>query len=288
MKTVLLLALGDTIAHRRGSVATGAELVASLGTLPVRVVAEDLMAEPSWDVSTGTMLAVARRVRSALVDDEFAGVVVSHGVDNLGEMAFLTDLLVSARGGIVFTGAFQGWDASGSDGPRNLADSLVAAGDPVLARAGALVCLDGKLHPARTFALGGAPVLDLDELPERWPEFRGEPETDVALLRVYPELPSAVIDTLVDRGARAIVLEGTGRGSVPVELFGTIGGVSSWDIPVVVAGRGRGDSLGAGMVQQMGAISARWLSAGHARIATMVALGNGGGAKAVAEWFDRI
>jgi L-asparaginase len=295
VKRVLLLATGDTIAYRpsMASVATGAELLAAAGEVSVKVTVEDVMAEPSWDTSVGTMLGLARRVRKALREDGFDGVVVTHGVDTLEETAFLTDLMVTARGGIVFTGAFRYLDDPLSDGPRNLADSLVAAADRRLANVGAVVCLDNRLHAARWVTLGAGfssdPGLDLDDPPPRWPEPKGEPETDVALIKTYPGMPVSIINTAVDAGARGVVLEGTGAGSVPVELFGTISGLSGWDIPVVVASRARfGEPLGADLVRQMGAISARGLPAGHARIAVMVALGSGGGVSAVREWFDQI
>jgi L-asparaginase len=292
MRHVLLVATGDTIAYRpgRSRIATGAELLATVGSLPVKVTVEDVMAEPSWDTSPGTMLGLARRVRKALADDGFDGVVVTHGVDTVEETAFLTDLLVTARGGIVFTGAFRHLDAPDSDGPANLAASLAAAADPKLAGKGALICLDEKLHAARFFTLrhvidGG---VDIAEVPGRWPEPKGEPETDVALIKTYPGMTSAAVNAVVDAGARGVVLEGTGSGSVPGELFTTIHELTGWDIPVVIASRfaARGQDIGPMIALRMGAISAGRLSAGHARIALMVALG--GGVDAARDWFATI
>jgi L-asparaginase len=299
---LLLVATGDTMAHRKSGVATGRELLELVGPPPMRVVVEDTMAEPSWDMSVSTQLALARRVRKALAEDEFDGVVVTHGVDTLEETAFLTDLLAGpARGGIVFTGAFHPLSAPEPDGPDNLTASLIAAADPALRGAGAVVCIRNELHAARwaRLALGftSAPRPMLGRVargevrleskpPPRPPVAGAEPESDVAVLRTYPEMPESLLTTVTDLGARGVVLEGTGVGNVPVELFGTIMGLTQMDIPVVVTSRAYLTEIG--LAERMGAIGAPGLTAQQARMALMVALGEGGGVKAAQRYFESL
>lgn len=302
---VLLLATGDTMAHRRASVATGAELLEAAGPVGTRVVVEDVLVEPSWDTSTATQLALARRVRSALAADGFAGVVVTHGVDTLAETAFLTELVAgpaAARGGIVFTGAVASLAEPHADGPANLADAITLAADPAARGAGALVCLGGEVHAARWAALADPtrpaaftsvphPVLGrvtrgqvrLAPHPPRPPRAPAEPETDVAVLSVYPDMPSSLVAWVTDAGARGVVLVGTGAGNVPVELFTAVYESVSMDIPVVVASLV--PTTGIGLVGRMGAISACGLPPGKARVALMVALGDGGGVSVATAWF---
>lgn len=320
MTRLLLVTTGDTIAYRhhagRPSVASGAELLDTVapGTTTARVSTEDMLAEPSWDISPATMLALARRVRTALLDDGFDGIVVAHGVDTLAETAFLADLLAgpaAARGAIVFTGAIRCLDAPGSDGSRNLTASLGAAADPALRGLGAVVCAAGELHAARratladttrTAAFSSAPhqplgrVLDgraelTDTPPPRPPHVDGMAESDVALIKTYPGIPPALLMTAADAGARGIVLEGTGAGNVPVELFGTIGELTEWDIPVVLASRAHAAApdtrCGAGLATRLGAIPAPGLTGAHARSALMVALA-AGGVDVVRDWFARL
>jgi L-asparaginase len=300
--TLLLVATGDTIAHRDPGVATGRELLALAGPAPDRVVVEDVLAEPSWDTSVSTQLALARRVRKALVDDEFDGVVVTHGVDTLEETAFLTDLVAApARGAVVFTGAFRPLSAASPDGPANLAASLAAAADPALRGVGAVVCLGNELHAARWVTVTGGvtsaphPVLGrmIDGRarltatpPPRPPHSDGEPESDVALIKTYPDMPPSLLTTVTDLGAQGVVLEGTGAGNVPVELFAAIMGLSQMDIPVVVASRAHTSDIG--LAERMGAIGAAGLSASKARMALMVALGKGGGIEAAARYFGNL
>jgi L-asparaginase len=313
MRRVLLLATGDTIAYGQSRVASGTELLATVHS--DGVVVEDVMAEPSWDTSPATMLGLARRVRAALLDDGFDGVVVTHGIDTLEETAFLTDLLAGPaawRGGIVFTGAVRSLDEPGSDGPRNLAGSLAAAADPALRGAGAVVCFNDELHAARwatlvdatrVAAFSSAPYPRLGRVaegrvdlvaapPGRLPT--GEPESDVALIKTYPGMTPTLLSAVVDAGARGIVLEGTGNGNVPVELFTTISELTEWDIPVVIASRGHAYPgaledlpLGTGLAAKVGAIGARGLAPAKARCALMVALG-AGGVDAVREWFNAL
>ena len=324
VRRVLLLATKDTIAYSirpgRATVASGADL---LGLIPgdllaADVVVEDVLAEPSWDVSPATMLGLARRARAAILDDGFDGVVISHGTDTLAETAFLTDLMAGSaalRGAIVLTGALRRLDELSTDGPRNLASSIAAAADPTLAGAGAVVCVDDELHAARWVskidatavrAFSSAPNAVLGRVvgtrvemtgtpPPRPPEAGGEPESDVALLKTYPGIDSVLLTAVVDAGARGVVLEGTGLGNVPVTLFAAISDLTGWDIPVVVASRCRTRPVGltelpppAGLAAKVGAIGARGLAPEKARAALMVALGSAGGVAAARDWFDRL
>ncbi|MEN3612671.1 asparaginase [Plantactinospora sp. ZYX-F-223] len=323
-RRVLLLATKDTIAYSTSPgqerVASGAELLDAIppDRLAADVVVEDVLAEPSWDTSPGTMLGLARRARSAILADGFDGVVVSHGTDTLEETAYLADLLAGAaaqRGAIVFTGAQRQLDELSADGPRNLASSIAAAADPLLRGAGAVVCVDDELHAARWVsmvdattvrAFSSTPFAPLGRVvgervevigpaPPRPAEAYGEPESDVALLKTYPGMDSGLLTAVVDAGARGVVLEGTGLGNVPAGLFAAIAELTEWDVPVVVASRCRTRTVGlaelpppVGMAARVGAIGARGLPAGKARVALMVALGDGGGVAAARDWFDRL
>lgn len=317
MTRILLIATGDTIAYGRQRVLRGADLLAGLpaggvpaGPVHTDVTVEDVRAEPGWDISPATMLALARRVRAALLDDRYDGVVVTHGVDTVEDSAFLADLLAGpavARGGIVFTGALRRADDPDPDGPGNLAAAIVAAGDPVLRMAGAVVCAGGEVHAARWARLADAagpapftsdPVPPLGRVigdrvqligtpPSRPPRAQGEPATDVALIKTYPGMDGTLLAAAVDAGAAGIVLEGTGAGNVPASLLATISDLTEWKIPVVIASRARTGAtpgLGAGLAARVGAIDARGLSASKARIALTVALGTGS-ADGARQWF---
>ncbi|MEV6928633.1 asparaginase [Dactylosporangium sp. NPDC051485] len=311
---VLLLATKDTMAYRRrpAGIASGAELLAAV---PERrrgasVDVEDVAAEPSWDTTPATMIGLARRARTALREEGYAGVVITHGLDTLEETAYLCDLY--CPGPVVLTGAVRPLDALSSDGPRNLSAALTAAADPALTGAGAVVCLNDELHAARWATLADAagvaafssaphpplgrvagPAVELlAPAPPRPPAPRGEPEAEVALIKTYPGMDGTLLTAVTDAGARGVVLEGTGMFNVPASLLAAISDLVEWDIPVVVASRARArpvdlDALpmGVALAGTVGAIGAGTLSAAKARIALMVALGGGGGVEAARTYF---
>lgn len=331
----LLLTTGGTIGFwprpGRGAFAPGAELLAGVlagspagslaGPLAGRgagqVVVEDVAAEPSWDVQPGTMLGLARRVRAAVADEGFDGVVVTLGTDTLEETAYLIDVVVgeAARGaGIVVTGAMRAPGELSPDGPRNLAAALTAAVHPAVRGAGVLACLNDELHAAawvskidatNVAAFSSAPYPIVGRVaggavdlvappPPRPPAARGEPESNVALIKVYPGIDSVLLYAAADAGVRGLVLEGTGSANVPINLFAAIHDLITWDIPVVIASRCRTRAVplaelggGAEMVAKLGAIGARGLAPVKARAALMVALGSGGVDRA-RTWFSQL
>jgi L-asparaginase len=300
MPRVLLIATGDVIAYGQQGIRTAAELLDALPPAKGTVEPTDVLTEPAWDMTSSTMLMLARAVRTAVLDDGYDGVVVTHGLDTIEETAFLTDLLVgpaAARAGIVFTGAVRRPDELAADGPRNLAAALVAARDPALRLAGAVVCVDDDLHAARwatqvdaTAVAGfssaphppvgrvvGDRVEPLGTPPPRPPRAAGEPATDVALIKTYPGMESSVLTAVVDGGAAGVVIEGTGGGNIPTSLLAAISDLTEWGIPVVVASRCRAGVTGDpyGIAASVGAIGARGLAAPKARLALAVALGSG-------------
>ncbi|WP_426510804.1 asparaginase [Dactylosporangium sp. McL0621] len=279
----------------------------------VDVVVEDVLAEPGWDASPATMAATARRVRAALGEEGFHGVVVTHGADTIEEAAYLTDLVAGAAaalGAIVYTAALLPLDDPDSDGPGNLAAALTAAADPALTGLGAVACLGGELHAARWVrqaatsgpgAFTSAPYAPLGHVtggritltgtpPLRPPSPPGEPETNVALIRVYPGIEPTLLTAATDAGARGIVLEGTGALNVPVSLLAAITDLVAWDIPVVITSRAHATAPPRppdGLAASVGAILAPGLTAGKALAALMVALGAEGGVAAARDYFAR-
>ncbi|TCP56161.1 L-asparaginase [Tamaricihabitans halophyticus] len=318
---ILLLATGDTIAYRhhtgQSTVASASELLAGATwqRRNIRVVPEDYPAEPSWDADPASTLRLASRVHGALTNEGFAGVLVTHGIDTLATAAFLSELLagpMTTQARIVFTGAARCLDHAAGDARANLDDALTAVSDQGLTGYGAVICTAGQLQAARWAYLAeatgsarfgcatGAPVGRIADgrltltspAPAPFPATGGDPTADVAVLKAYPGMPPAQLSTLADTGTRGIVLEGTGAGNVPVELFGTIADLSEKDIPVVIATRARtggtppDPDCGAGLASKLGAIIVPDLPPEQARCALQVALGLGGVAE-VRDWFTR-
>ena len=199
---------------------------------------EDFTSVPSWDLHGDLALRLARRAREHAGRDGVSGVVVPHGTDTMEENVYLADLLLGDGGApVVFTGAQRAASEPDADGPANLRAAIRVAASSVARGRGAMICFAGEVHAARevrkvhTSALrafdspGYGPIGQVDgavvafrRLPERRgaPDLRLDPErleTRVDLVRLYAGADARFVRAAVAGGARAIVLEATGRGN---------------------------------------------------------------------------
>jgi len=186
--------------------------------------------------------AVADKIRKG-----YDGVIVAHGTDTMAYTgAALAFALRNLPVPVVLVGAQRSSDRPSSDAAFNLiAATLVAAKSEA---AEVLVVMHGetgdtyalahratkvrKMHTSRRDAfqsINARPVAKIYPF-ERRIELLQEPlrrrgskedlvvengfERKVALIKYYPGMDSEIIDFLVDRGYRGIVLEGTGLGHV--------------------------------------------------------------------------
>jgi L-asparaginase len=306
--TIFLLATGGTIASRRqpdGGVAvalTGARLLESVSavyTSDVEVL--DVTHGPSWNFDLATMASIAGVARDALVDGRASGVVVTHGTDTVEETLWLTDLLAfdaTAKGPIVFTASMRNAGEPDGDGPSNLRDALALAHSSEGVGRGALLCVDGEIHEARWVTKTDSQSVDtfksFGTRPYRRPPATGDVEPNVAVVRSYGGMDGDIVDWHLSRGARGVVVEGTGAGNVSGALLPGIERALSSGVPVVVATRcltGEvapiyGGPGGGHTLEGLGVIGAAELSAAKARLALGVALAVDPSIDAVRSWFE--
>ncbi len=334
-----LISTGGTIAstrHADGSVSaslSGRELLAGLparisaSTLagadtggvspqsgPTVEVAEveviDMSVPGSWNLSTQLACSIADVARSAL-EAGSNGVVITHGTDVLEETAWLAELIVrrtTALGPVVFTAAMRHADEFGGDGPRNLADALLLAADPVARDRGALICLNGEVHHARWATKQHSTALAAFISPGRGPVgamtatgpvfYAASPSPpppavtaadgttvlggDVAIVSSHWDINPGLIPWLLDSGVAGIVVEGGGAGNVNGNLADGVLAAIDAGVPVVVTSRCRSGSVapiyggkgGFATLAAAGAVGSNGLSAGKARLAMQVALAN--------------
>jgi L-asparaginase len=319
---VRVLATGGTIASRlddTGAVvpAVGAEeLLAAVPGLDAvaDIAVEEISRVNGWNVAPATMVTVAERARAAL-EAGADGVVVTHGTDTVEETLYLCDLLAgdaTGRGAIAFACAMRSGSDVSADGPRNLLHAVTVAASPEARGRGALLCVNDEIHAARwatktdttnvsTFRSPPAgPVGGMEhDRPRFWLDTPRRPphghrvELDVALLKAYSGMDDALLRFVVDRGARGVVVEGTGAGNLPGALLPGVEHALERGVPVVVASRcwtGRpqpiyGGPGGGVTLERMGVIRSNGLNAQKARLALMVALGLHGDLEALRAWF---
>lgn len=304
-----ILATGGTIAgsagsalergYRPGQVGV-AELLAAAGALGLaaRFDGRDIAAIGSQDIGWPQWDALHKQIFITLEDDEFDGIIVTHGTDTAEETAFLLDLTLPASRPVVLVGAMRPADAVGSDGMRNLANAVRVAGDPQAAGRGVLVVMSDQVFAAidvRKAGTGGAEAfrgfprgalatvtptsLDWFGPPDRagrearfdWPAELPK----VAIVTAYAGLEADAVACALSGGAKGLVLAGLGQGNAPTSV---IEALAASGVPVVRSSRVDQGSVDRNLEvddDALGFVAARGLGPAKARILLQVLLAGG-------------
>jgi L-asparaginase len=277
---------------------TGADLLASVPPVyATDVVVEDISHGASWNFDLETMAAVGRRARDAIIDGA-EGVVVTHGTDTVEETAWMADLVagdVTDRGSIVFTASMRNAGAPDADGPGNLRDALALARSAEGRGCGALLCVNRGIHEARWVTKMDSHALDtfrsFGVRPFRRPPSGDAIEPAIAVIRSHGGMDGSIFEWQLERGARGVVIEGTGAGNVSGAL---VPAIERAQVPIVVTTRCRtggvapiyGGPGGGHTLTGLGVIGGHELNAGKARVALAVAMGVDPAIDAVRTWFE--
>jgi len=296
-------------------------LVASVPGLHAlaRIRAEQPYSIGSQHLRSSHWLVLAARIRQALHDPDIDGIVITHGTDTLEETALFLDLICARGKPIALTGAMRPATALSADGPMNLYAAAAVAADPAAAGAGALVVMNDqifaphqacKAHTSRTDAfiardgtpLGlladGRPVWRVNaaraaaERPSLAKHFRELPDAlpRVDLLASQVDVDPALVSWLLERGARGIVVAGTGHGSLSTPLQEALREAVGRGCLVVRASR-----VASGPVQRgasvddeaNGFVAAGFMPPHKARLLVSVALAAGLSTPAIQHLFER-
>lgn len=309
---VVVVATGGTIASRQtadgGTAPTlgGDDITAAAGaTAPVRVV--DLMAEDSAALDLVRMQEIADAVAEALDDPRTTGVVVLHGTDSLEETALLVGLQCGADPRpVVLTGAQFVPDDPRSDGPANVAAALAIASGEVdaprhPATGGVVIAFGGRVLPAwgafkaRTDAADAFRRNDdgaaAPALADRRRAHDGVAGVRVDVVSVVPGGDALHLRASADAGARAVVLEALGSGNASPAVVEGVRRCVAEGVRVAVSSRVPEGALtatyggggGGHDLVAAGAVMARTLRAGQARILLAELLARGTADHQVAE-----
>ena len=205
------------------------------------------------------------RIKAVLIDDAYhtiaAGdyeyVVITHGTDTLEETAYLLDLVHNSEKPVCLTGAMRSAAEISPDGPVNLLCAVRTAASSEARGKGVLVVMNEEIHAARevvkshsanteTFVSpfwGPLGYVDPDRVVFRRNTLGRQsirpPELveDVHLIKLASGSDSLLIDFLVERNVRGLVLEAFGRGNVPPAALPGIRRAVEKGIPVVITTR---------------------------------------------------
>ena len=277
------------------------------------LVSEQVAQVDSKDMRQDIWHLLAQRCAFWLSDPEVAGIVVTHGTDTMEETAFFLHEVLRGSGTsdkpLVLTGAIRPASSLTPDGPQNLLDALVVAGDPQ-AR-GVMVVFAGNIHGARDVQKVHAYRQDAFRSGEAGAWGRVE-EGEVVWVRLPPAMPDTglpmvlqgplawprveivtshagatgwMVDALLAAGAvhalHGLIVAGTGNGSVHEALEAALVRAQSQGVVVWRSSRcGSGHTVGHVATQLPDSAG---LSPAKARIALMLHLlhcGAGGAASA--------
>jgi len=254
---VTLLGTGGTIAsrldYRTGAVIPAFTPGELYGAVPELAELANLTTKKLFGVFSENMAKDEYLTLARAVADEIAagaeGIVVGHGTDTMGHTAAVLSYMVqSSPVPIVLVGSQRSSDRPSSDAARNLVAAVTAAGRGDIAEV--VICMFGptsdryallhrgtrcrKMHSSyrSTFrTIGDVPLAMVgDEIqyvtrdylprdPARRVALDAVYDDRTTILYYYPGMRPDVVDALVERGYRGIVIAGTGLGHVNRPLF---------------------------------------------------------------------
>jgi glutamyl-tRNA(Gln) amidotransferase subunit D len=250
---VKLLGTGGTIAsrldYRTGAVIPAFSPGELYGSVPELADICNLETEKIFGVFSENMGPEQYRILAektgAAIREGFAGVVIGHGTDTMHHTAAALSFMVqNTPVPIIMVGSQRSSDRPSSDAARNLINATWAAAHGPIAEV--LVCMFGptsdvynllhrgtrvrKMHSSvrSTFrTLGDIPVAMVDSrqvtpLTKDWRPRRNDRQVTVqatfddrvSILYYYPGMKPDVLDGLVEKGYRGVVIAGTGLGHV--------------------------------------------------------------------------
>lgn len=265
-KRIVVLTTGGTIASkpsdsgRSQSGALSGEQLLDQVALPhgVDVTLEviSILQKPSNAVTLADLSELYRHGRAALERQDVDGLVITHGTDTLEETAYFLSLTLPADKPCVITGSQRAPHQLGTDAFKNISDAIVAAASPQLSQLGCVVVFNESMFAARyarkvsSFQLNGfdapgaGPLGYIDGQRVKLYHAASSLASPIAgwdvplprvdLLPAYLDASPALLKACVESGAKAVVIDGLGRGHVPPSWMTAIEELIGAGVPVVI------------------------------------------------------
>jgi glutamyl-tRNA(Gln) amidotransferase subunit D len=271
---VVILSTGGTIAsrvdYRTGAVRSALTASDLYGVVPelsdvAQVDTEIVFSLYSENITQKHWKELAETVAKR-IEEGVDGVVIAHGTDTMAyTSAALSFALQNLPVPVIVVGAQRSSDRPSSDAATNLIGAVKAAGEGPFAEIGlamhdtvsdiAVAIHRGtkvrKCHTSRrdTFkSINGFPIAKVkdQQVTMQTNQYQHRDATKklvlkpnfsekAALIKFYPGLDPAIIDWYVDRGARGILLEGSGLGHVSKFCFDSIKNAVAKGVVVALA-----------------------------------------------------
>ena len=256
---------------------------------------------PGPHMTPELMFELSGKIKYYIDNENYDGVIVTHGTDTLEETAYLLDLTLNTPVPVVVIGSMKNSSEPDWDGPRNLIDAIYICLNENCRNLGVMVCLNGDINAASEvtktftdevdtfhsldfgtlgFVYNGRVILN--RLPRKLEIVHTTKiVSNVDLLTVYAGMNDKFFKVSADSEVDGLVVEALGVGNVPPAAFEGIKYVVEKNIPVILVSRcPAGETLdiysypGAGKwLSSIGVIFADYLNGQKARIKLMLALG---------------
>jgi L-asparaginase len=294
MSKVVLITTGGTIAsakisHTKGVIPalTGKELLSKAGIKndnTVQII--DFVNEDSSRLGPDNWLELSRLIAKKLAESMVSGVVVTHGTDTLAEAAFFLALTLPKIKPVIITGAMFNTSELKSDGERNLKQSLRLAGQSTAPKE-VQIYFNGKVispyqaEKRHTQSINSISSVNKQQfrnicfkLPDELPK--------VPLVASFAGDDGTILEYVAANKPMGIVVEALGSGNVSSQVETVLQKALKDGIKIVISSKvplgevtalygGKGGALS---LMKQGAIIARWLRGGKARILLMLGLVN--------------
>lgn len=250
-KKICVVATGGTIASRaKNTMSTeGYELSAfSAGQLVEQisgigeiadVSVEEFCNKSSTVISEEDLVGLSERINTLLNQENFDGIVVTHGTDTLEETAFFLQLTVDSAKPVVVTGSMRPATVISADGALNLYNAVCCAASDASVGMGVTVCMNDLILSSRDVVKFSTFQTDAFQAPfygllgtvrnskvsyaykpikrhTFMSEFAGKtydvPFPKVEILYMYQGCSNELFESAVSRGCRGIVTAGMGNG----------------------------------------------------------------------------
>lgn len=311
MKRVLILATGGTIAGRAKSGTSGVyesgaidanELIKSIEGLDTlaHISCEQISNIGSQDMDTAVLKKLHHRIKTALDDDKFDGIVVLHGTDTMEESAFYLHLSLKTNKPVVLTGAMRNASSLSSDGALNIYNAVALSATNGVN--GVLVAINGEIHaPSEVFKkdcqnvaafssknsgrIGVINYADARFYSHSTDRLAGalNDNTDMASVAVInagisfnDSLEIGMLKSAIKLGAKGIVLAGVGAGNASKELLAQLENAAQNGIIIVRSSRcEHGDVLENAEISSNSFIASGKLNVAKSRIMLGLAIATG-------------
>lgn len=267
MKQILILFTGGTISM--GASDDSKKTVIKDNHLDLLNLIEDRLADvklthhiysmvPSPSLTPDDMLNIAKLVKRYLDEENFDGIVITHGTDTLEETAFFLDSYLKTNKPVVITGSMRNYDEIGYDGFSNLYSSILVALANESHDRGVLVCLNDEINAAyeviktHTLALDTFKSLEFGPLglvdensvlyfrQAEYSKYSISPDKltkRVEILNISSGMDDQIIKYYVNQKVDGLIIEGFGRGNIPANLVEAIKMAIESGIVVIMTSR---------------------------------------------------